>query len=207
MKNFIKSFGAALALALILVSCDQSKEDETLQQDNHFKVFDQKYALHKGMLLNGGTDADYYQGYYFELVLLSSGITITQNEDGYFDSFGQGDAISFDLYSASRLHLDQGTYNFSKNTPSPVGTFDWGTYLVGWKSSEEDALEESRFSSGTIKVDRNDEQYTIEFDLTAENGKKVTGYFKGSLEFYDFSTSSPSGRVNQYPSKRTHGIF
>ncbi|WP_157972169.1 hypothetical protein [Pleomorphovibrio marinus] len=191
----MKSYWAVLALIVLSASCDEKKEEETLQQENHFKVGEEKYALHKGVLYNAGMDVDYHQGYFFELILTSNGINFEEQEEGYLEGIGAGDALSFDLYSSSPTHLDQGEYTFTTSRPHPIGTFDWGWYVVGWEESTEEVTEESRINSGKITVQRNNNEYTFQFDLTAENGKKITGHYKGTLAFFDYSASSSTARI------------
>ena len=48
------------------------------------------------------------------------------------------------------------------------------------------------FQSGSVSVTRDGNIYTIEFECTAKNGDVITGYYSGTLHYYDYSGNGPT---------------
>ena len=124
-------------------------------------------------LTNGALEA--YGKNDFDIVLASSGLDAARWE-------GFGDVIWFDLVSPSTLGAP-GTYDWagtdgfllwdsglSSDYNATADTGDW-IYADWEKAASEDFV--------TVSV--NGRSYTIEFSITLEDGKVVTGNFTGSL--------------------------
>lgn len=143
------------------------------------------YSLSQGFLENFGKwtdEMDYNMG----IVLLSSGFTVHE-ANGELDSLsGIGHGITFDLYTTSSNKIDIGVYTYESNDTGQAGTFGYGDGVINYNSATEDGTEFD-IAAGKLTIVQNGDTYELNFECTADNGKHVTGYFKGSLKYFDMS--------------------
>jgi hypothetical protein len=199
MNNVIKLTLAMVLMNFMLASC--SKKDENIKDEdsgagNYFKLDNAEYKLSAGLLDNYGTDdsLEWHYGYAQYLLLYSNGFTLSVDTDHSdivdWDIIGKGNALVIDLYSSTGSMLDNGEYSYSNAIPSPIGTFDFASCLTDFDAAIDDESQENKIFeivSGKLSVSRTDNTYTITINGTTADGKTITGYYKGSLRYFDFS--------------------
>jgi len=171
-KLSFKLMVATIALSTLFVAC---KKDDKVEAKNSFTFQSNTYDISKGFISNYGKRGA-FDATNFDVYLTTSGIT---NTGGTVT--GTGDAIYLDFNSSSAIELASGTYtiddlrnlNTFYNAAVYINynftTFTGGEYLV------------DNNTTGTIKVNKTGTTYEITCSFTVDNGKKVEGYYKGSL--------------------------
>jgi len=189
MKTSIKLLIGLLLAGSLLASCES--DDENNESNNFLKVGDTEYDLSAGLLENYGMDEDStYLGYNTDLTLISEGFSIEVDEDGNWEMSGSGDAVYFEMFSSNGTTLDDHDYTFA--TTGAIGTFSYGLYALGLDVENDGDYEDFQFiTSGTVSVSTSGSEYTIEIDCYNEEGVKVTGYYKGTLQLFDWTTVEP----------------
>ena len=194
MKSLIKNI-VGLLLILSQISCGKDS-DEPKSSGNYLKVENIEYDLSGGIFLNFGTqdhNSWSFNGYNIDLTLYSDGITLQTDEDGLPNLVGIGHGIFFEMFSSTGTGLDAREYYFSSTVPCLIGTFDSGRYAVNADAEFNpeidtgDTVEHSQFLNGRVSVTRNGDEYQFSIDCLAENGKRITGYYSGSLQYFDMS--------------------
>lgn len=159
---------------------------------NHLKIDAIDYELSSGVLQNYGSGGS-YEGVNLDLMLFSRNLSIST--DGEETLTGSGEIIYFELFTSNSTSLDNGDYTFHNTPPYPIGTFSYGIYAIGWDSDEnvEEGIVE--ITSGTVSVNKKGDEYEITLACKDAEGKDVTGYFKGRLQYYDLTSESEFARV------------
>jgi hypothetical protein len=67
-----------------------------------------------------------------------------------------------------------------------AGTFDYGWVLINWDADIDDCDIDQDIEGGTVTVSKSGDVYEITINCTDEDGKTVTGYYKGTLKYYDY---------------------
>ncbi len=98
---------------------------------------------------------------------------------------GKGSGISFEMFSSKTNELDNGDYRYADSNPNLIRTFDDGFYAINYNSENGETEEDDFITGGTISVSKDGEKYSITIDCIAENGKKITGFYKGILQYID----------------------
>lgn len=190
MTNLFKLLTIALFAAITLNSCSKDDKDEnsntTTSTENKIVVGSTTYKLQtQGLLEDYGTDdgnnPDFeYNGTNFDLYLMTEGVTPIYDPDGALDSaYGSGLIFYFESFSTDPDKLTDGEYKYETTAPFPVGSFDLGFY------GNPSLTLGAEITGGTYKVVSAGSIYNIEFNLTDQTGKKITGTFKGKLNIAD----------------------
>ncbi|MBN2215604.1 MAG: hypothetical protein JW723_15335 [Bacteroidales bacterium] len=186
-----KNILAFLLLSLIFFAgC--KKDDNGSSPNNYIKYDDKTYAIDKGILENYGE----WEGVYnLDLSLVSNGINLIESQGEITGATGTGNIIYFEMYTTNSLQLDNGTYEYDYYGLE-AGTFDDGWVAINYDVNEENGDVEQDIEDGTVTVSRNGDIYEITIDCTDEVGKSVTGFFRGTLKWYDSSMkkSTKSGK-------------
>jgi hypothetical protein len=209
MRKLFNPIAGVFLLGLFLGGCgnDDGTEglagDENLNKKNHFKVGNTEYELSDGSLENYGEDVygEWHEGYNLDLLLVSKNLKITQREDGGMDVTGSGNAIYFEFFTSEGSSLDNGDYEHGAADFFPVGTYDYASYYIDVDTGEEED-NDVRISTGKITVKRDGQEYELTIDCKDEDGKAVTGYYKGTLQYFDYTSGSASSRILFHPKKR-----
>ena len=154
-----------------------------------------EYDLAQGILENY-RKLDEAEDYNIDLVLISSGFVVHE-VGGEIDSLsGEGHLIYFEMFTSDPNKLALGDYNYDPNETGKAGTFDDGGCLLNYDTQTEQGtfLE---ISGGKITVVQNGDTYEFNFDVITEGGKHITGFFKGSIKYYDYSDESSRRLVKQ----------
>ena len=188
MKNLSKFIVAAFMLSVFFMGC--KKDDDTPK--NHMTYNDTEYDLSQGVLENYG-QVSRSSVYNFDLVLLSSGFVI-HDSNGEFDSLsGSGHGIVFELFTSSFDDLAVGDYVYDAQSES-AGTFDYANGVLDYDMETETGTE-FEINGGKLTVVQNGNEYEVNFDCTTTvNGKKITGFYKGSLKYYDYHDDLKSSK-------------
>ena len=167
-------------LGIALGGCGKDGEDAI--EINHFEYKGVDYAVSQGAIVNEGKFDG--TGYLMNVAFISSSFTMVET-DGVLDSLrGIGNGIGFPLYSSSSDKLAIGTYQYDETSSENSGTFDDGSFILNYNVSTDEGTEVF-IEGGTVTVKQNDTEYEITFDCTTDTGEKVTGYYKGVLNYYD----------------------
>lgn len=171
MKKFtLLAFLGVLSLTLVMPSCKKDKDNSV---KNEFVLDGKSYDLDKGFLIDFGDNGN--GSFDFDVVLSSSTINYS-DATGYFN--GVGDFIYLDLNSSSDAGLVSGTYNFSSNRD--VFSFVDGQVAIGYDIGTLTG-EDFEVNGGTVEVEVNGNEVTIDCNLTLSGGGTVEGNYKGTL--------------------------
>ena len=158
---------------------DENKGDIT--KTNHFLYEGKEYPLNEGWLTFYGRGTGFEA---FDIVLdfYSSGIKTDSNNDNLS---GKGELMGIGFYSSAENELSSGTYTFNANsTERNAFTFVLGiTYIdvdTGVRGGGDD-VKKFLTTEGSVKVNKTGEVYEFDIDFTLDNGKKITGYYKGEM--------------------------
>jgi len=188
MKNVSKFLVGAIVLSIFFMGC--KKDDDTPKSQMTYK--DVEYDLSQGFLESYGKWSD-NSANNFSLILLSSGFT-AHEEDGEIDSVsGIGHGIVFDLFATSPDKLDVGDYIYVSDGSGNAGTFVYANGVLNYNAQTEEGIEFD-IDGGKLTVVQNGDTYELKFDCTTEDGDQITGFYKGSLKYYDVSDNFKSSK-------------
>jgi len=186
MKNVTYFLVGALLVSILFAGC--KKEDDTPK--NQMIYNETEYDLAQGFLENYGK-WDGTEDYNIDLILVSSGFTIHE-VNGEIDSVsGKGHLIYFELFTADPDKLTVGDYIYDDNETGKAGTFDDAGCALDFDAQTEIGTE-LEINGGKLTVVQNGDTYEVKFDVTATNGKHITGFFKGGLKYYDYRDNKKS---------------
>ena len=180
------------SLILFLGSCKKD-DDNKSSSKNYMQLDDSEYELSKGVLENYGKDEG-VDGYNLDLTLLSSGLKIVEEGGEVSDISGTGHSIYFDIYTSTSKKLDLGSYEYDSTGTGELGTFAYGGCIADYNTETKEGVN-LELSDGTLTVTKNDGVYEISIDCTAEDGTNVTGYYKGSLKYYNYDDNTKSAKI------------
>ncbi len=192
MKNFSIRVIGLLAISLIIFSC--SKKSSLPEMKNSITYNGTQYDMNKGLLEYFGNIQG--SGLNIDLILLSPGLTPVVT-NGQVDSIdGTGSGINFEIFTSGPTSLDVRDYTFDATMSGSPGTFDYGNALIDFNTLTQEGIT-SDIGGGKITVKSNSPVYEISFNCTTKDGKSVTGYYKGSLPYYDMSSPTKAGLLKK----------
>jgi len=194
MKKLFIIAISAVTLSLLIVNCNKS----TVPPANTFKdsiTYNNKvYDVNTGLL-------EYYgkikgSGFNIDLTLVSSGLTpVVVN--GVVDSIkGTGNGINFEIFTTKSTSLDIGDYNFDASKTGAAGTFDYANTILDFNTVTQKGIDLD-IKAGKVTIKQIASEYELNFSCTGVDGKSVTGYYKGSLQYYDNSSIMKSGKIKK----------
>ncbi|MFW5793493.1 MAG: hypothetical protein ACOCWC_04345 [Bacteroidota bacterium] len=198
----IRLLSGVLIVSILFVGCD--KDDDNTNKKNYLKIGDKEYDLSAGILLNYGLDDDnsWYYGYNNDLLLYSPGLSLIEEDDDW-DLTGKGHLVYFEMFSNSGNSLNNGDYTFSSTEPHPIGTFDVGEYIINYDPENDDYEEEVDIQDGKVSVSKSENEYSITINCTDENGIKITGFYKGTLHYFDCTVDNKSTNLKSIKTKKS----
>lgn len=191
--KLLKSTGKFLILALLTISVsitscgkddDENDDENGIPEENHLKHDARMYEISDGILEYYGQWWDDTGGFNFDITLFSSGITFDEELE---DFTGKGNMIMFEMFSESKTELKPGTYTFDADQSYDAGTFDRGLFFLNYDIETETAEVTGEIAGGTVKVEKSGSTYKITIDCTDNKGEKLTGFYEGTLDYYDWS--------------------
>ncbi len=174
---------ALLITPFFFAACSDDDDDNNNGMSNHFSYDGDTYSLAGGIMINYGQLWD-DEAYNMDLFLHSDGLEFDPTVPRFT---GTGDGVGIDFFSPEEDELVPGTYTFDPDDTAEPFTFGSMTDMVldFDASTEEGTILD--IVGGTVEVSRSGSNYQISFDLVAEDGNEVTGYFSGSFTWFDFS--------------------
>jgi len=177
------------ATTIITIMGGCKKEDS--KANNHMTHNGVEYQLDKGILESYGRWDD--EGYGMDLVLLSPGFIIHEI-NGEIDSLsGIGHGIMFELFSNSSDKLDIGNYSWDENDDGIPFTMIYSDAVMNWNIQTGDGME-LEADNGELKIISSEGGYELSFSLTMEDGNTLSGFYKGTLKYFDESYKNSSAR-------------
>ena len=188
-------------VSLLFVSCNDDDDDV---QKNYFKVGDTEYDILAGAIENYGESGDAgfdYDGKNLDLTLYSSGLAMGYDELNDPILKGKGHGIFFEMFSSSSSLIDQ-EYVYTTSKPYAIGTFDDGGYVINYNSEVEGSGTDLSISSGKVTVKKNGNEYEITISCKDELGNDVSGFYKGVLVAFDYTSDLKSTEIKPQKTKR-----
>jgi hypothetical protein len=175
MKHLLKTCLASFILCALIIGCDE--DDDRSSNKNSLKVGGSEHALSGGILSRLDQYQDNDGSYYgFRLYLFSKSITPDVYSKWEIGFDGTGQILEMDIAVLSES-LENGQYSFDSTFPYQRPSFR-GEYSL-------DNETQTIFSSGTLTVSKNGDEYEFTLNGTDKNGDTVTGYYKGNLSYYE----------------------
>lgn len=195
MKKLFRTVVGVLTFALLVVSCTKNESNSPIiPLTNAISYNNATYNLDKGFLENYGNPQNL--GYNIDLTLLSSGLIVYES-NGLIDSIsGTGSGIYFEIYSSNATGLDVRDYTFDAGKSGAAGTFDYANTILNFNILTQQGIDLD-LNGGKITVKKSGAEYELAFECTGVNGKSITGYYKGSLKYYNNSGTTKSARIKK----------
>lgn len=182
--KLIKVLPLTAFVLIVLFSCKKEKSDNNNAASGMGTInFDGKtYTLNKAEGENYGMDPSLHEGYNIDLVFVTDGILI-QNDTV---TSGSGFAIYFESFYPKDTQFDNGIYNYSDGTNGiyPLFSFSNNSDIFGGNFDTGATSWESFVDGSTYTIVKNENNYTITFNLTTNTGKKLTGTYTGAIPIY-----------------------
>lgn len=146
--------------------------------NNHFRLDNVNYSLARCFIDdNEGSNGPGVKD--AVVILTSSSINFSGGE-----FVGIGDALILGFVINENGNLGNGIYNYS-SSETTAGTFTDGYAFLNFDAQNSDD-EGIRINSGKIKISgKTTNQITMELDLNAVGGKKITGIYSGTFQEVD----------------------
>ncbi len=200
MKELFKMFGLALFLLAGLSACEKDDDlevgngdeieniEEVETSENVLKIGTTEFEIAVGLLENYGLgeEGGWYSGYKTDLVFISSDLSFGVDGEGDWYVDGEGHALNMEMFSTAANALDAIDYEFSGMEPHSTGTFI-GEFVLNYNAEKDEADLEGEMGSGTIRVEKTGESYSITILGKSKDGKNISGYYEGSLQYFDYS--------------------
>lgn len=82
--------------------------------------------------------------------------------------------------------MGTGQYVYDGNADGDAGTFSYSEAVVNF-NTETEVGTEYNITEGTLINSRNGNEYEISFNCKTDGGKSLTGYYKGTIPFYNYT--------------------
>ncbi|MCH4551373.1 hypothetical protein [Aestuariibaculum lutulentum] len=175
MKH-LKHLLPLILFTITLFSCSKDDDNEKETSSNYIKIDTEDLGLKGGIIEDYG---DFGNGTYnLDLTLYSSNVTY----DGNSEPNGSGVLMYFEIFSETPEVLKPGIYSWI-NYEDPITTFSFDEGYI-YQFDNLSSTYEAAFVSGTLTVKNSSKtQYEISFEGVDENGKTITGYYKGAIAY------------------------
>ncbi|MBE0638179.1 MAG: hypothetical protein IH598_06655 [Bacteroidales bacterium] len=170
----------------------------TLEMSSSLLYNGLEYDMDKGIIEFYGLVNTNPASYNFDVILLSPGVEYNGE-----DPTGQGHAILWEMFSSSSTDLVPGTYSFDANETYNANTFDYSIALIDFDMTNGSGTYVF-ITGGTVTIEKSGSTYTITADCNTSDNKKITGYYKGNLTFYDNSGKEKSSKFSRIKSIEVH---
>ena len=174
-----------LVILIIFSGCKKDKDNGDETYDYYIKYDGKMYPLDKGAIENYG---HYYvdDSYNLDLWFLSEGLNMIEINGEWDHESGTGHIVYFIMNTNSPSQIDNGNYVYDEDLTYDAGTFKYGDFTLNYDADHNTWETYKSFTDGTLTVSKSGDVYEITFNCTDEDGKNVTGYYKGTLKYYDY---------------------
>lgn len=181
MLNFSRFLLRVLCTVLVFSGC---KQNEEVGPKNILTYDGKTYDLANGLLIDYGQSKK-SQGHEQVLFLYSSGVKVYESLGKIDSTAGKGNILYFEIFSPVSNALGEGEYTFDNTATLMAKTFGL-SYVVFNADYVTSAGEVHEIILGKVNVKKDGSLYELTFACTeGSDGKKLTGYYKGALKFYD----------------------
>ncbi len=171
MKNYLlQSLFICLSFVMILLSCGSDDEESN---SNKINYQGNSYSFTTGLLEEFGDNGN--GSYDWDVTLITNGLVENNG-----DFTGTGSLIYLDLNSDSASGLTSGTYNWA--TDRDAFTFTYGNIGINYNSNTDEAEIEKSIYGGSININIDGNNTTIDLNLMDEDGNAITGNYTGVLK-------------------------
>ena len=169
-----------LLIGLVALGC---KKDGEPDPNNSFLYDGKEFELSKGLMIDYGQVGPDL-GYNLDLFLISPGITIHEVAGKLDETTGKGHFMYFEIFSSVKDILAEGDYVFDTTGTFKGNTFDYSAavFNVDYDAKISNPIE---ITSGKISVKKAGSDFVLLFDFEMVGGKKLTGYYKGPIKYYN----------------------
>ena len=177
----IKPFLLLLVVICFFIVCQQEKAKTTTPENNVFYINDSPNSITTFGLSNLGPDpsGNQYQGYLKVLLLLSEGITMSEDPTGLLYLKGKGTLLGILLYNQTATTLTEGDYYVDLRPPHEIGEASIGFYTLAFDESLVNGpylnYPGLALLSGKISIKNKQQSVELTLDLIDENGKSISG--------------------------------
>lgn len=190
MKRFFTTAISVLTISLLIITCKK----DVIAPKNSITYDNTEYDLNSGFLEFYGTIRG--TGKNIDLTLISSGL-VPVITNGLIDSItGTGNGINFELFTTNSTSIDIGDYTYDAGKTGSPGTFDFANTILNFNTVTAQGIDLD-INGGKVSIIKNGSEYELTFNCTGVDGKSVTGYYKGSLHYYDTSTTTKSAKIKK----------
>ncbi len=177
MKNFNLSrmFILLFFTSVTLMSCSTDDDGEEENGSGNANYDGTEINLDQGYIVDYGE----YEGLYnFDITLLSDDFEIDIANENIE---GNGEMVYFEMWTEQSSGLKNGTYTLS-NGESDFG-LTYAEFAMDFNPNEDEEEGGSYLEStvAEVTVNKSGSTYTLDFELTFENGKSLTGRYVGNL--------------------------
>lgn len=172
---------SSIALCFFIYFCS-NKQIEYSSPD-HFKINETQYIIESAAFvkLTGPSFFNNLNG----LIFATDGVSFSSLNDKVLSLKGKGKILGFIIYSSEKETLNEGVHFMNLRPPYSEGDIAIGFYTLDWEEDKGsvfyDENEGSGLLSGKLTVTKEGKQTSISFKCTDEDGRLITGVFKGDL--------------------------
>ncbi|WP_205502567.1 hypothetical protein [Rufibacter psychrotolerans] len=183
----LKCFCLAVLAGFTFVSCSDDDEEEVSPNTDNKVVYNgTTYSMKSGLVEDYGPSDNHYNYDFY----ITDGTITTSNND--FEVVNSKIVLFAELLSPGTSEFKTGTFSFVQNY-NDAGNENKHVFedaLVVTDTNNDNILdeqdEELGVTGGTVKVSGgNNRNYTVEFDVTLENGKTAKGGYSGTFTYRD----------------------
>ncbi len=165
------------------MGCNNSTQVEA--PGNKFQFMNENYAIMHGLLEDYGKSASNL--YMKDLYLYSDGINVYTSSHS-ISLNGSGNGLHFEMYTTQRHGLAPGKYCINKDLAFSENTCKASAVNLGLDYDEHQCAAIHEMKSGEINVSRDNSIYTIQVNAICQNGKQLSGFYQGPLEYFDVTS-------------------
>lgn len=162
------------------------------ENDNSIMYGDESLDLNDGFIFDYGVDPELPDHYGYGFLLSSE-----DNIDPDLTDYTEGeDYIWIELNSLGTSEFKAGTYNLIGDQT----TLDQNFMSYVEVALDYDAANPTILTAelGAVVVERTNNEYTLTFDLTLNNGRKITGSYTGEFDIKDETEDGPVNPDNYF---------
>ncbi len=185
MRKLVVILLWTLSLPFLFVACDDEEKKDAV---NTFTYDGRTYTIaNRGFIEYFGQNENFngqlVGTYNYDINLVSTDLTVNPTT-GNLD--GTGEVLYFWLNTSNPSALANGTYTVNVNTNGtyPANSITPAALAIDFQPTGTAQFEDVAILAvlGTATINKSGDEYTITFDLTASNNKKIKGNFKGTLD-------------------------